>query len=58
MPDPREPHDGLYRAGRINYRQSATSTGFRKPPPQLDCLLTIQYLGRMFRVDAHENVTR
>src|SRR5215468_6287928 len=57
MPDPREPHDSLYGAGRIDHRQSAARTGFRKPPTQLDCLLTIQYLGRMPRMDAHENVT-
>jgi hypothetical protein len=58
MPDPREPHDSLYGAGGIDHHQSATRTGFRKPPTQLDCLLTIQYFGRMPRADAHENVTR
>jgi hypothetical protein len=58
MPDPREPYDCLYRTGRIDHRQGAARTGFRKPPTQLDCLLTIQYFGRMLRVDAHENVTR
>jgi hypothetical protein len=58
MPDAREPNDSLYGAGRIDHRQSAARTGFRKSPTQLDCLLAIQYFGRMLRVDAQENVTR